>query len=82
MVAESLCEKDIRLDAVDDRTQGLAKVSITGYDLILLDGMLPGIDGIKALRQFCAAHCFSLVAGWPVPDEISKTAVWKATLAA
>ena len=39
MIAKSLGDKDIRLDAVDDRTQGLAKVSMTGYDLILLDGM-------------------------------------------
>ena len=39
MIAESLGEMDIRLNAVDDRTQGLAKLSMTGYDLILLDGM-------------------------------------------
>ena len=39
MIAESFGDKDIRLDAVDDRTQGLAKLSMTGYDLILLVGM-------------------------------------------
>ena len=39
MIAKSLGEKDIRLDAVGDRTQGLAKVSMIGYDLILLDRM-------------------------------------------
>jgi two-component system response regulator CpxR len=41
----------IGVESVQDGTQGLAKAIAGGHDLILLDGMLPGLDGLEVLRQ-------------------------------
>jgi two-component system, OmpR family, response regulator CpxR len=42
--------RDIRLDAVHDGRRGLAKALEGAHDLILLDVMLPGLDGFELLR--------------------------------
>ena len=36
--------------------EGIAKARTGGYDLILLDLVMPGMDGIETLRQLRAAH--------------------------
>ena len=41
----------IDVETVQDGTQGLARALASSYDLILLDGMLPGLDGLEVLRQ-------------------------------
>ena len=41
----------INVETVPDGTQGLARALASSYDLILLDGMLPGLDGLEVLRQ-------------------------------
>ncbi len=38
------------VDVVDDGVQGLARVRSSGPDLIILDLMLPGMDGYRVLR--------------------------------
>jgi two-component system, OmpR family, alkaline phosphatase synthesis response regulator PhoP len=38
------------VDVVDDGTQGLARARAEGPDLIILDLMLPGLDGYRVLR--------------------------------
>jgi DNA-binding response OmpR family regulator len=38
------------VDVVDDGVQGLARVRASGPDLIILDLMLPGMDGYRVLR--------------------------------
>jgi DNA-binding response OmpR family regulator len=38
------------VDVVDDGTQGLARARASGPDLIILDLMLPGMDGYRVLR--------------------------------
>ncbi|TSC63593.1 MAG: Fis family two component sigma-54 specific transcriptional regulator, partial [Microgenomates group bacterium Gr01-1014_93] len=39
------------VDAAADGDQGLTKISQGGYDLILLDIMLPKKDGMQILRE-------------------------------
>jgi two-component system, OmpR family, response regulator CpxR len=43
--------RGIQIDVVHDGRQGLAQVYDATYDLILLDVMLPGLDGFELLRQ-------------------------------
>ena len=38
------------VDVVEDGTQGLARARVGGPDLIILDLMLPGMDGYRVLR--------------------------------
>ena len=40
-----------------DGEEGLFYILENGHDLVLLDRMLPGLDGLEVLRQARAAHC-------------------------
>jgi two-component system response regulator CpxR len=56
---EELCElmreffaaRDIAVEAAHDGRRGLARALSGEHDMILLDVMLPGLDGFEALRQ-------------------------------
>jgi two-component system response regulator CpxR len=51
LMAEFFGRRNIRLEAAHDGRKGLARALHGGHDLVLLDVMLPGIDGFEALRQ-------------------------------
>jgi two-component system, OmpR family, response regulator CpxR len=51
LVQEFFAARSIRLAAIHDGRRGLAEVFDRAYDLILLDVMLPGLDGFELLRQ-------------------------------
>jgi two-component system, OmpR family, response regulator CpxR len=51
LMVEFFSSHDFRLDAVHDGTSGLRRALEGNYDLVLLDVMLPGLDGFKILRQ-------------------------------
>ena len=42
---------EYRVEAVHDGRSGLARALEGGFDLIILDGMLPALDGFEVLRQ-------------------------------
>jgi len=42
---------EFRVDAVHDGTSGLARALEGGYEVIILDVMLPALDGFEVLRQ-------------------------------
>ncbi|MDO8498738.1 MAG: response regulator [bacterium] len=48
---EFLTEAGYEVDLAQDGQEGLAKILQGGYDLILLDIMLPKIDGLGILRK-------------------------------
>lgn len=50
-----LREENYTVDAACDGLSGLEMALAADYDLILLDRMLPGIDGLEALRRLRAA---------------------------
>jgi DNA-binding response OmpR family regulator len=55
MLRDYLVSHDIHLTSAHDGDAGLAALSNHGYDMILLDVMLPGMDGLEVLsrlRQF------------------------------
>ena len=60
LIQEFFAPRGIRLAAIHDGRRGLAEAFDRAYDLILLDMMLPGLDGFELLRQLRgAAKCRS-----------------------
>jgi len=51
VVERALIEAGHRVDAVHDGTEGLIRAEGGAYDLILLDVMLPSMDGVDVARQ-------------------------------
>jgi DNA-binding response OmpR family regulator len=51
VVERALIEAGHRVDVVHDGTEGLFRAEGGGYDLLLLDVMLPGTDGVDVARQ-------------------------------
>jgi two-component system, OmpR family, response regulator len=54
-VARGLCELGHVVDMANNGRDGLFLASGPGFDLIILDRMLPGIDGLSVLRALRAA---------------------------
>jgi two-component system response regulator CpxR len=50
MLAELFAPKGLRLEPAHDGRRGLARALGGGYDLVLLDAMLPDLDGFEVLR--------------------------------
>jgi DNA-binding response OmpR family regulator len=51
VVERALIEGGHRVDVVHDGTDGLVQAGTGAYDLVVLDVMLPGLDGIQVARQ-------------------------------
>jgi two-component system, OmpR family, response regulator CpxR len=51
LMREFFTARGIRIEAIHDGRRGLAQAFAYTYDLILLDVMLPGLDGFEVLRQ-------------------------------
>jgi len=50
-VRQGLTEAGLTVDAVVDGLEGLAAARVATYDAIILDGMLPGLDGLAVLVE-------------------------------
>jgi len=51
MMEKFFARNGIRVESVHDGIRGLAKVFSGGHHLVLLDVMMPGLDGFELLRQ-------------------------------
>jgi len=51
---ELLTDESYEVDVAEDGEKGLAKIQNGGYDLVLLDIMLPKVDGLEVLRRLKA----------------------------
>jgi two-component system, OmpR family, response regulator CpxR len=50
LMQEFFARRGIRLDTVQDGRRGLSRALAGGHDLLLLDVMMPGLDGFELLR--------------------------------
>lgn len=51
LIADFLSQHEFRVQAAHDGRQGLARALEGGFDLIILDVMLPVLDGFEVLKQ-------------------------------
>jgi two-component system copper resistance phosphate regulon response regulator CusR len=51
MLAKGLREQSYAVDVAENGLDGLEKAEINSYDLLILDVMLPGIDGMEVCRR-------------------------------
>lgn len=51
LLASYLGDNDIALDHAPDGGRGLVRLAQSVYDLVLLDVMMPGLDGLETLRR-------------------------------
>ncbi|MGJ8657845.1 MAG: response regulator transcription factor [Akkermansiaceae bacterium] len=72
-LCEGLREEGYAVDAAGDGIEGLAMAREVNYDIILLDGMLPGMDGWEVLRRLRVektSPVLMLTARDAVPDRV------------
>lgn len=53
----SLKQQGFSVTVCHDGEEGFYYIQENSHDLVLLDRMLPGMDGVKVLRRARAAHC-------------------------
>lgn len=63
LYTDILTEEGYSVDSAEDGNQGLEKMKQGGWDLVLLDIILPGIDGLEIMRQ---------IKRYPPANPISK----------
>src|SRR2546421_12606351 len=51
LMSEFFSSHDFRLTAVHDGMTGLSRAATSGYDVILVDIMLPILDGLEVLKR-------------------------------
>ncbi|WP_322487394.1 response regulator transcription factor [Chloroflexus sp.] len=51
MVRQGLAEAGFTVDVAADGLEGLAALRVATYDVVILDGMLPGLDGLHVLAE-------------------------------
>ncbi len=74
LMAEFFAEHDFRVDAVHDGASGLATAFLGKHDLVLLDVMLPVLDGfhvLQRLRQRTSIPVIMLTARGAQQDRIA-----------
>ena len=74
VVERALIEAGHRIDVVHDGLEGLVRAEGGAYDLVLLDVMLPGMDGVDVTRQLrrdkVRTPILMLTARDAVPDRV------------
>ena len=56
LLSDYLGPHDVTVTHVEDGARGLALLAAESFDVVLLDVMLPGIDGFEVCRRIRAAH--------------------------
>jgi DNA-binding response OmpR family regulator len=52
LYSEQLIKAGFHVDTAPDGTKGLELLSVNQYDLLLLDIMLPGMNGLQVLKEW------------------------------
>ncbi|OQW73223.1 MAG: DNA-binding response regulator [Proteobacteria bacterium ST_bin11] len=59
ILADNLREEDYRVDVIADGDAALAAIAANHYDMLLLDVMLPGVDGLEICRRVRAGQVYT-----------------------
>lgn len=54
-IAEGLREEGHSVDLIGDGTEGLIQASVGAYDVLIVDRMLPGLDGVSVVKTLRGA---------------------------
>ena len=73
-IADFICEglkiANYKVDRAADGTSGLEMAMVNNYNVILLDYMLPGMNGLEVLRSLKSNNCLSKVIMLTAKDEV------------
>ncbi len=72
LLVEYLGGEGFAVDAVHDGELGLERAGTPGYDLVVLDVMLPGLNGLEVLRRLRAASRVPVVMLTARGDEVDR----------
>lgn len=70
--AEYLRDHDAEVEVVGDGAQGLLRAASGEHDLVLLDVMLPGLDGLEVCRQLRQRSAIPVIMLTARGDEIDR----------
>jgi DNA-binding response OmpR family regulator len=59
ILADNLREEGYRVDVIADGDAALAAIAANHYDMLLLDVMLPGVDGLEICRRVRAGQVYT-----------------------
>jgi two-component system OmpR family response regulator len=71
LLRRGLTKEGMAVDVVDDGEEAVPRAEATDYDAIILDVMLPGIDGFEVCRQLRDAEVWSPVLMLTARDSVS-----------
>ena len=69
LLGRALCDGGLDVDLLDQGARVLDHARSRGYDLVLLDGDLPDVDGIDLLRDLRAADPYAQIMVLSVRDD-------------
>jgi DNA-binding response OmpR family regulator len=52
IIAESLATQHYDVDCVDNGMQAVSRLQVGSYDIVVMDVMLPGMDGFSVIKKF------------------------------
>ena len=83
-ICQGLREAGFAVDTAADGTAGLWHARSGQFDVIILDLMLPGVDGLTVLRELRAggvsSHVLILTARDTTSDRITRPGCWRGRL--
>ena len=71
IIAKRLADEDYAVDSVFDGKNALEYMLTTSYDIVLLDVMMPGMDGFEVLKRYRAEGGTSPVLFLTARDAVS-----------
>jgi CheY-like chemotaxis protein len=56
VLKRALEEKGLAVETARDGAEGVQRVADSAFDLVVIDGMMPGMDGFEVCRQIAATR--------------------------
>ena len=72
LLAEYLAGRGLRVDTAPDGEEGLRRIRAGSFDLIVLDIMMPGLDGLETTRQIRTFSSIPIIMLTARGDEMDR----------